>query len=246
MKEFLDVRGIHTSYDGKTDVLTDISLQVNKGEFVGIIGPSGGGKSTLLKSMNLLVPPRKGQVLFEGKDLCGLSKKELQKARSNMGFIFQEYNLIEESSVVENVLLGNIYEDATWKVLLKLYSKEDYEKALKNLSLVGLSDKAFSYARDLSGGEKQRVAIARTLLQSPDIILADEPVSSLDMAAVQTVMKYFKKVNEELRIPILMNLHDVDLAREYCHRLIGIRGGKKVFDVKENELHEELLRQLYN
>lgn len=242
---FLVAEQIDVSYDGREDVLHGVSFSVCPGEFVGVIGPSGSGKSTLLKSLNLLVRPRSGRVLFSGEDLCTVSSAALRRARSQIGFIFQDYNLIEESTVLENVLLGQIYRDSFWKIFLTRYSDREVEQAMQNLERTGLAQKAFAKARDLSGGQKQRVAIARTLLQSPKIILADEPVSSLDRASCEAVMEDFLRINRTLGIPIVINLHDVALARAYCSRLVGLKAGRVLFSCAKEALREDDLDALY-
>lgn len=241
----LELKGIKVVYDKKIVALKDVDLKIEQGEFIGVIGSSGSGKSTLLKTINLLVRPTEGEVLIDGKDITSISSKELRKIRADIGFIFQDYNLIERSTVLENVLIGRLPYTTTFKSLLGIFKDDDYERAQIALRQVGLSDKIFKKADDLSGGEKQRVAIAKTLCQRPRMILADEPVASLDRASSQSVMEYFKKVNEKKNITILINLHDVDLALKYSHRILAIKDGRIIFDGKPGELDERILKELY-
>ena len=193
----LKLENITVSYDGKVLALDDASLMVEQGEFVGIIGSSGSGKSTLLKTINLLVKPYKGNVHLDDVDITKLNNKELRNIRRNIGFIFQDYNLIDRSSVLDNVLIGRLGYKSSLKSILGIFNEDDYERAVTALTQVGLKDKMFQRADQLSGGQKQRVAIAKTLCQRPKIILADEPVASLDISTSQNVMDYFKRVNEK-------------------------------------------------
>ena len=241
----LELKGVKVVYDKKIVALKDIDLNIEQGEFIGVIGSSGSGKSTLLKTINLLVRPSQGEVLLDGKDIASVSPKELRKIRADIGFIFQDYNLIERSTVLENVLIGRLPYTSTFKSLLGIFKDDDYDRAAIALRQVGLSDKIFKKADDLSGGEKQRVAIAKTLCQRPRMILADEPVASLDRASSQSVMEYFKKVNEKKNITILINLHDVDLALKYSHRILAIKDGMIIFDGKPGELDEGILKEIY-
>lgn len=245
MNKVLEIKNLYQSYDGKTDILKDISLDVYEKEFIAIIGASGSGKSTLLKSINLLLRPRSGEVIFQNKNLMTLEKKELNRSRSEIGFIFQDYNLIEELTVLENVLLGRVFKDSFFKILFKRYSKEEIERAYSILEMVNLKEKALVYARDLSGGQKQRVAIAKSLIMMPKIVLADEPVSSLDAKAANNVMEHFLKVNKEYSIPILINLHDINLALKYADRIVALKNGKIVLDKKTGEVELDDLQFVY-
>lgn len=241
----LELKGIEVVYNKRIVALKSIDLKVEQGEFIGIIGSSGSGKSTLLKTINLLVKPTKGEVLIDGKNIASLSSKNLREVRKDIGFIFQDYNLIERSTVLDNVLMGRLPYTGTFKSLLGVFKDDDYNRAGIALRQVGLSDKIFKKANDLSGGEKQRVAIAKTLCQRPRMILADEPVASLDRASSLNVMEYFKKVNEKKNITILINLHDVDLALKYSKRIVAIKEGDIIFDGKPGELDERILKELY-
>ncbi|MBC8590940.1 phosphonate ABC transporter ATP-binding protein [Wansuia hejianensis] len=242
----LKFENTRVSYDGKALALDDINLVVEQGEFVGIIGSSGSGKSTLLKTINLLVRPSSGKIYFDGKDITKLNNKELRSLRRNIGFVFQDYNLVDRSLVLDNVLIGRLGYKSSFKSFFGIFTDEEYESATTALKQVGLGEKIFERADQLSGGQKQRVAIAKTLCQRPKIILADEPVASLDISTSQTVMDYFKKVNEKKNMTILINLHDVNLAKKYCHRIVALRKGKIIFDGKAGDLSDEILKTIYD
>ncbi|SDY80898.1 phosphonate transport system ATP-binding protein [Proteiniborus ethanoligenes] len=241
----LKLENITVLYDGKVLAVDNVNLEVKQGEFVGIIGSSGSGKSSLLKTINLLVRPYKGKVLVDNVDVTGLSNSQLRSIRKSIGFVFQDYNLIDRSTVIDNVLVGRLGYKSSFKSIFGIFSDEDYERASTALRQVGLSEKMFERADQLSGGQKQRVAIAKTLCQRPKIILADEPVSSLDVSTSQTIMDYFKKVNEKKNITIMINLHDVNLAKKYCRRIIGLKNGKVVYDGSAGDLRDELLEAIY-
>ena len=241
----LELENISVLYDGRVLAVDDVSLEVKQGEFVGVIGSSGSGKSTLLKAINLLVRPSQGKVYVDDVEITGMNPAQLKNIRKSIGFIFQDYNLIERSTVIDNVLIGRLGYKSPFKSLLGIFSNDDYERAEKALSQVGLSEKMFVKAHELSGGQKQRVAIAKTLCQRPRVILADEPVSSLDITTSQNVMDYFKKVNEKKNMTIIINLHDVNLAKKYCERIIALKKGRVVFDGRPGELDDGILEKLY-
>lgn len=236
---------ISVIYDKKLLALDQVSMTVDQGEFVGIIGSSGSGKSTLLKAINLLVRPKEGRIYMGDKNICALKNKDLRLVRRDIGFIFQDYNLIDRLTVLDNVLMGRLGYKSSLKSLLGIFTEEEYERATRALRQVGLSEKTFDRGDQLSGGQKQRVAIAKTLCQRPKIILADEPVASLDVASAQLVMDYFKKVNEKKNMTIMINLHDVNLAKKYCHRIIGLKDGKVFYDGRAGDLSDEILRAIY-
>ncbi|WP_132995318.1 phosphonate ABC transporter ATP-binding protein [Sporanaerobacter acetigenes] len=242
----LKIEDLTVSYDGKTLAIDNINTEIKQGEFVGIIGSSGSGKSTLLKSINLLVKPLSGKVYIDDVDITKLNNSQLRNIRRQIGFVFQDYNLIEKSTVIDNVLIGRLGYKSSLKSFFGLFNDEDYESAINALKQVGLSKKMFERAEELSGGQKQRVAIAKTLCQEPKIILADEPVSSLDIATSQSIMDYFKVINDEKNITIMINLHDVNLAKKYCHRIIALKNGKILYDGEVGDLRDELLKELYS
>ena len=241
----LKLENITVLYDGKVLAVDDVSLEIQQGEFVGIIGSSGSGKSSLLKTINLLVKPSKGKIYLDDLDITKLNTSELKSIRRNIGFIFQDYNLIDRSTVLDNVLIGRLGYKSSLKSILGLFSDDDYERASIALRQVALTEKMFERADQLSGGQKQRVAIAKTLCQRPKIILADEPVSSLDVATAKVIMEYFKKVNEKKNMTIMINLHDVNLAKKYCGRIIALKEGKVVYDGSEGDLSDGLLKDIY-
>lgn len=232
-------------YDKDTVGIRNINLTVDDGEFVAVIGSSGSGKSTLMKSFNLLVKPSSGSVIINRKDLMQMNKKELSVMRREIGFIFQDYNLIDRLTVLENVLLGRLGYKSTLSSIFEQYSEEEIEIANRAIKTVGLSEKTLERASELSGGQKQRVAIAKALCQRPSVILADEPVSSLDIKTAQDILNYLKKVNEEENITVILNIHDVSLAKKYGKRILALKDGEIIFDGISGDLNEELLAKIY-
>jgi phosphonate transport system ATP-binding protein len=223
--------------------LWNINLEIKDGEFIIIIGPSGAGKTTLIRTINGLVRITDGELIVNGRNLKHLNSKEIKLLRREIGMIFQNFNLVKRISVLRNVLVGRLGYTSTIRSILNLFSKEDIKLAFENLKRVGIEDKAYVRADQLSGGQQQRVAIARALTQKPKIILADEPVASLDPPTARVVMDYLKKFNKELRITTIVNLHDLDLASDYAERIIGLNKGEIVFDGKS--LNENILKQVY-
>lgn len=241
----ISVQDVHVTYEKKTPALRGVSLDFQSGEFVGVIGLSGSGKSTLLKVLNRLVSPSKGKVIVQGKDINRLSFKELRGIRREIGFVFQEFNLVERSSVLENVLIGRLGYRSGVKSFFGIFEEEDYRLAEEALETVGLEEKIFQRSDRLSGGQKQRVAIAKTLAQQPEVILADEPVASLDQNSGKVVMDTFQRIQQNHGISIIVNLHDVNVARAYCHRLVGLKDGKVLFDQRTKEISDEDIAKLY-
>ncbi len=241
----LNLESITVVYDGKVRALENVSLSIGQGEFVGIIGSSGSGKSTLLKTINQLVRPMEGKVYLGDREITSLNNKDLRKIRRDIGFIFQDYNLINRLTVLDNVLMGRLGYKSSLKSIFGIFTDEEYERACRAIRQVGLESKRFDRADQLSGGQKQRVAIAKTLCQRPKIILADEPVASLDISTSKNVMDYFQKVNEKKNMTILINLHDVNLAKEYCHRIIGLKDGRVLYDGEVGDLSDHILKELY-
>ncbi|AKL96311.1 phosphonate ABC transporter, ATP-binding protein PhnC [Clostridium aceticum] len=241
----IKLENVSVLYNKKILAVDNISLNIGKGEFVGIIGLSGSGKSSLLKTINFLVKPSNGNIYIDDTDIAPLRDRELRRIRREIGFIFQDYNLVERSSVLENVLVGRLGYKSSLKSFFGLFDDEDYKVAIDALKQVGLEEKIFVRADQLSGGQKQRVAIAKTLCQRPKIVLADEPVSSLDLSSAQTVMDYFKVINEKRKITIMINLHDVSLAKKYCSRIVALKSGKIFFDREAGDLDDQQLQKLY-
>ncbi|MGM0125973.1 phosphonate ABC transporter, ATP-binding protein [Enterococcus sp. AZ194] len=242
MIEFTNVTKI---YPNGTKGLNQINLTIEDGEFVSIIGLSGAGKSTLLRSINRLNEVSEGEIKIDGTSITAAKKKELRQIRRNIGMIFQSFNLVKKSTVQKNVISGRLGFYSTLKSIFGLFSKEDYELVNDALKRVGLSDKLQSRSDELSGGQQQRVSIARTLVQQASIILADEPVASLDPITTQMIMKDLQKINRELNRTVIVNLHSVDLAREFSTRIIGLRQGEVVFDGTPNEATNEVLTEIY-
>lgn len=234
------------TYPNGVKGLKNVNLTIDQGEFVAVIGLSGAGKSTLIRTVNRMHDVTGGQVIVDGVDVMSLKGKSLRKFRRKIGMIFQSFNLISRSTVIRNVLASNVPDLPWYRVLLGLYKKEQEMDALSALDKVGILEKAYTRCDQLSGGQQQRVALARTLNQKPSIILADEPVASLDPIMADVVMSDFKRINEELKITIILNIHHVDLALKYASRVIGIRAGEIVYDGPSSEVTKEILNEVYS
>lgn len=240
----IDFTNTSVTYPGGLTALRDVTLSIEKGEFVVIVGLSGAGKSTMLRAVNGLVPVS-GSVLVDGREVVGASRTELRKIRSDVGMIFQTFNLVNRSLVINNALMGRLAQVPRWRSFTGLWPVEDKEIALQSLERVDIVEKAYVRASDLSGGQQQRVGIARALAQEPNIILADEPVASLDPVTSHLVMRDLQRINRELGITTLINLHFLDLARHYGRRLIGLNDGRVVFDGDISEVDDEVFRGIY-
>ena len=236
---------VSVTYPGGVEALKDLNLEINDGDFIIIVGLSGAGKSTLLRTVNNLVKPSTGSVYLEGKNVTSAKKKELKKIRSQIGMIFQTFNLVNRSTVLKNVLTGRLSNISTIRSILGLWPKDQKEMAFEALNQVEILEKAYVRASNLSGGQQQRVGIARALSQKPKVMLADEPVASLDPITSRVVMSYLKKVNTELGITTIVNLHFLDLAKEFGDRLFGLRDGKLVFDGNVNDVSDEDFENIY-
>jgi len=230
---------------GKVTAVAGASFEIERGSFVGIIGRSGAGKSTLLRMINRLIDPSEGRIIFDGRDVTALKGRELRVWRARAAMIFQQFNLVGRLDVLTNVLMGRLAEVPTWQAVLRLWSNEDRVLALSALELFEIGALAAQRAEQLSGGQQQRVAIARAMVQQPDIILADEPVASLDPRTTRIVMDSLARINRHYGITVLCNLHSLDLARGYCDRLIGMAGGRVVFDAVPAALTDDVARELY-
>ncbi len=241
----IEIRSLVKIYDNGVRALDEISLSVKPGEFLGVIGLSGSGKSTLLRCINRLIEPTSGDILFRGQSILGLDGSDLRQYRRRIGMIFQHFNLIKRKSVLTNVLTGQLGRQSTVASLLEMFSVEDRTRAKELLKTVGLEEKANVRADDLSGGQQQRVAIARSLMQDPDILLADEPVASLDPATSHSVMKYLEHANKTLGKTIICNLHFLSLVRQYTTRVVALKAGKIVFEGQPHEIDEEWFRRIY-
>ncbi|PNZ41263.1 phosphonate ABC transporter ATP-binding protein [Mammaliicoccus vitulinus] len=241
----IEFKNVTKVYKNGHKGLDNINLNIEKGDFAVIVGLSGAGKSTLLRSINRLHDITDGEIIIEGKSITKATGKNLLAMRRNIGMIFQHFNLVKRSSVIRNVLSGRVGYHPTWKMVLSMFPKEDKRKALEALDRVNILEKAFSRSDELSGGQQQRISIARALCQETSIILADEPVASLDPLTTKQVMDDLKRINEELGITIIINLHFVDLAREYGSRIIGLRAGELVFDGPTSEANDDTFAEIY-
>ena len=236
---------VNKVYPNGLHALKNVSLEINQGEFVAIIGLSGAGKSTLLRTINRMHDISEGSLIVNGQEIKNLKGKDLRTFRRKVGMVFQSVNLVTRTTVINNVLTSRVPDMPLWKSIIGLYSKEDKIIALEALDKVGILDKAYVRADQLSGGQQQRVALARTLAQKPEIILADEPVAALDPITATQVMDDFKKINKELNMSVLINIHHVDLALKYADRVIGIKAGEIVYDGAAKDVTNEVLKQIY-
>ncbi len=236
----LKVNNLSKSYDGKKWALEDLSLKVQEGDFVILLGLSGSGKSTLLRCINRLIEPTRGQILFRNEDILQLKGIELRHYRRQIGMVFQQFNLVKNLTVLTNVLTGRLGYHSS----LSPFSKEDYELAKQNLEKVGLQDFADKQVKFLSGGQQQRVGIARALMQEPSLILADEPVASLDPATADSIMQYLGEINRE-GISIICSLHFLTLARRYGNKVLALKDGQKVFEGIPNQIDNIRFKEIY-
>lgn len=242
----LEVRDLRIRYSRSgPEILKGISFNVEQDDFFAIIGPSGAGKSTLIRCINRLVEPDSGAVILNGKNITKAGTRELRKARRNMGMIFQEFNLVERMSVMDNVLSGRLGYIGNVRSLFRLYPRSDIQKALELLERVGLGDFVDRRADELSGGQRQRVGIARALIQQPQLLLVDEPTSSLDPKISREVMGMIKNMSEEAGVPVLCNIHDVQLALDFSNKVIGLQDGIKKFEGPTNEVDKSTLEEIY-
>lgn len=241
----LAIKNLQKIYPNGTHALKGVSFDVKKGEFLVIIGLSGSGKSTLLRCINRLHDPTTGSVTFNDEELTTLKGKALRNMRSRIGMIFQHFNLIPRRTVMTNVLSGSLARTGVLKSLLGIYPDDVKKKASEYIKVVGLEGREKHRADNLSGGQQQRVAIARALMQNPAMLLADEPVASLDPATSHSVMQYLKKVNEELGVTIMCNLHFLSLVRQYASRVIALKDGKLIYEGKPTDIDEEWFRTIY-
>ncbi|PKK96746.1 MAG: phosphonate ABC transporter ATP-binding protein [Tenericutes bacterium HGW-Tenericutes-3] len=232
-------------YPNGFQALKNINLEIYDGEFVAIIGLSGAGKSTLLRTINKIHPITSGELYIDGQDVSKVQGQDLRVLRRGIGMIFQSFNLVKRMSVFKNVLAGRVAYHSTFKTIFGLFPVEDKTIALEALDKMGILEKAYVRADQLSGGQQQRVALARSLAQEPSLILADEPVASLDPITTLQVMDDFRRINKEFKITIIANMHHVDLAMKYSSRIIGIKDGRIVFDGPVKQLTDEKLIEIY-
>jgi len=244
MHTVLEVRNLRAGYADR-EILKGISFELKADDFFAIIGPSGAGKSTLIRCVNRLVEPKSGEVIFNGKDVVKLSLSDLRVERRNIGMIFQEFNLIERLSVMDNVLTGRLGYTGTLRSVFRMFTREEIKQALVLLDRVGLGDHIDKRADRLSGGQRQRVGIARALIQNPKLLLVDEPTSSLDPKISREVMGLIREMAREFHIPVLCNIHDVDLACDFCTHVIGLQDGIKKFEGPPAKLDKQALQEIY-
>ncbi|WP_074593496.1 phosphonate ABC transporter ATP-binding protein [Bacillus cereus] len=241
----IEFRNVSKMYPNGTKGLNNINLKIQKGEFIVMVGLSGAGKSTLLRSVNRLHEITEGEIMIEGESITAAKGTDLRRMRRDIGMIFQSFNLVKRSTVLKNVLAGRVGYHSTLRTTLGLFPKEDVELAFQALKRVNILEKAYARADELSGGQQQRVSIARALAQEAKIILADEPVASLDPLTTKQVLDDLKKINEDFGITTIVNLHSIDLARQYATRIIGLHAGEIVFDGLVEEATDEKFAEIY-
>jgi phosphonate transport system ATP-binding protein len=239
----LEINNLTKTFANGTPALKGVNLKINKGEFVSILGPSGSGKTTLLRSVNGLEDISSGEIYLDNKKVSHNSVNEIRK---KTGMIFQEFNLINNLSAINNVLTGLLNTSNKFLSLFYLFSKEQKINALKSLETVGLLEKSYNRSDELSGGQRQRVGIARAIIKNPLILLADEPVASLDPKAADLILSLLKKINKEYGTTILCNLHQVDLAKKYSDRIVGLIDGKVIFNEKSTDINKNYLEKIYS
>ncbi|MCC7129231.1 MAG: phosphonate ABC transporter ATP-binding protein [Anaerolineae bacterium UTCFX2] len=232
-------------YDGGVLALDKVSFEVPEGQFLAVIGLSGSGKSTLLRCINRLIEPTAGQIIWNDQDVTRANDEDLRRIRRKIGMVFQHFNLVHRSSVLTNVLAGRLgYINPVWSMMNR-FPKEDIEKALRQLERVGIADKARNRADELSGGQQQRVGLARALMQDPEMILADEPVASLDPVLAHNAMQYLERINKEDKVTVLCSLHFLDLVHRYADRVVALNEGRLVFDGLPHEIDDVRFKEIY-
>lgn len=241
----LQVDHISKFYEKDKPVLTDINLHVKQGEFISIIGPSGAGKSTFLRCINRMIDISDGEIHFDGTNMMALNKRNLRKSRTKIGMIFQHYNLVSRLTVIENVLHGRLGYKSTLQGVLNLFKEEEKQEAFQLLEKLGMAEHAYKRCDQLSGGQKQRVGIARALIQSPKLLLCDEPIASLDPSSSKVIMDHLKEISTEMNITCIVNLHQVDVAKIYSDRIIGLNAGEIVYDGTAEGLQEQEIHKIY-
>jgi phosphonate transport system ATP-binding protein len=241
----IEFKQVEKKYTNGTIALQNINLTIQQGEFVAIIGLSGAGKSTLIRCINRMHDITGGHLIVDGVDVAKLKGKQVRRFRRRIGMIFQSFNLVTRTTVIKNVLVSFVPDLPLWRKVTGIYTTEHRIKALEALDKVGILDKAYIRVDQLSGGQQQRVALARTLAQNPDVILADEPIASLDPVTSKLVMDDFKRINQEMNISVIMNIHHVEVALEYADRIVGIHKGEVVFDGHSKDVSKSVLDEIY-
>lgn len=241
----LIVRNLSKVYEGGVQALHNVSFEVPTGQFLAVIGLSGSGKSTLLRCINRLIEPTAGEIIWNGLNITAATHDELRYIRRKIGMVFQHFNLVLRSKVITNVLAGRLgYVNPAWS-LINRFPKEDIQMAMRQLERVGIADKAFNRADELSGGQQQRVGIARAMMQQPEMILADEPVASLDPVLAHSIMQYLENINKEDGVTVLCSLHFLDLVHRYADRVIALKEGMLVFDGLPEEIDDKKFKEIY-
>lgn len=230
---------------GRVTAVDEVDLNTTTPQMIGIIGPSGAGKSTFLRMINRLTPATSGKILVDDRDILKLEGAEKRAWQRDCAMIFQQFNLVPRLDVITNVMLGRLNRHSNLKSIFSIFSKKEINQAFNALSRLGIAEQALKRADNLSGGQQQRVAIARALTQEPKMILADEPIASLDPMSAQVVMQALREINERDGLPVICNLHTLDTARSYCDRVVGMRQGKVVFDGPPTELSRDVVRDIY-
>jgi len=244
--EILNIKNLSKAYSANDNKALDrVSITVNGGEFISVIGPSGAGKSTLLRCVNRMVDATDGDIVFSGQNITNVKGKALREVRTNIGMIFQNYNLVNRLSVLENVLHGRLGYKSTWSGAFGFYTEAEKEKAFDIIDKLGLAKHAYKRCDELSGGQKQRVGIARALMQNPKLILCDEPIASLDPNSSKVIMDYLLEINKTMNITCIVNLHQVDFAVKYAERIIGINDGVIVYDGSSKTINDGHLSDIY-
>lgn len=241
----LTIKGLVKRYGAGDPVLKDLELEVPGEEVVSVIGSSGAGKSTLLRCINRLVEPTSGTITLNGTDFTALGKRELRIGRRRIGMVFQSFNLVDRLTVMENIQSGRLGYISTWAALTRRYPKEDIRRAFELMERVGIAHYANKRADELSGGERQRVGVIRALMQQPEILLADEPTASLDPKTSEQIMTLLRDLARELKLPVIINIHNVNEARQFSDRIVGMRYGRIIFDNKPAELTDEAMHEIY-
>ena len=241
----LQIKNLTKVYDGGVQALTDVSFDVPKGQFLAVIGLSGSGKSTLLRCINRLVEPTSGQIIWDEQDITAASAEEMRRVRRKIGMVFQHFNLVNRSKVITNVLAGRLgYVNPAWS-LINRFPKEDMDKAIQQLQRVDIADKANNRADELSGGQQQRVGIARALMQDPEMILADEPVASLDPVLAHSIMKHLEEINQKDGVTVICSLHFLDLVHRYADQVVALNEGRVVFEGLPQEIDDQKFKDIY-
>ncbi|MBC7250651.1 MAG: phosphonate ABC transporter ATP-binding protein [Anaerolineae bacterium] len=241
----LQIENLTKVYDDGTVALDNVSFEVPDGEFLVVLGLSGAGKSTLLRCINRLIKPTAGRIIWDGEDVTAAKGDELRRIRRHIGMIFQEFNLVERASVLTNVLSGRLGYVNPWLSIFHYFPKEEIDRAMRNLERVGIANLAHKRADELSGGQRQRVGIARALMQEPRLMLADEPVASLDPVLAHSILRYLEQLNREDGITVICSLHFLDLVRRYATHVVGLKDGQVVFQGLPEEITDQRFKEIY-